>query len=131
REHHPRNRLVWLETGATSIRAGRPADAERFLSDGLARLAADRRERMFGEEALWLYKRGLARSQLGRTADADADFRKLLTIEGRKWVYGRTHLELGKLAAKSSQKVTARSEFQTAITLCEDDNDPGAAVEAK
>ena len=86
---------------------------------------------MFGEEALWLFKRGLARSQLGRTADAEADFRKSLSVEGRKWVYGRTHLELGKLAAKRSQNAAARSEFQTAITLSEDDNDPAAAVEAK
>jgi len=45
-------------------------------------------------------------------------------------VYERTHLELGKLAAKSSHR-TARDEFQTAIALCERDNDPGAVVEAK
>src|SRR5206468_9697914 len=87
REGYPRNRLVWLETGATLIRAGRPADAERSLTDGLARLAGDSRERMFGEEALWYHKRGLARSQLGRAAGAEADFRKALSVQGRKWVY--------------------------------------------
>src|SRR3954470_4051500 len=39
RDRYPRNRLVWLESGSTSLRAGRPADAERFLNDGLARFA--------------------------------------------------------------------------------------------
>ena len=130
RERYPRNRLVWLETGATLIRAGRPADADRFLNEGLARMGGDRRERMFGEEALWYYKRGLARSALGRVADAEADLRKSLSAEGRKWVHGRTHLELGKLAAKNN-RAAARGEFQTAVNLCESDNDPGAAVEAR
>src|SRR5262249_40886288 len=46
RQQSPQNRLVWLETGSTNLRAGRAADAERFLSDGLARFAADRRQRM-------------------------------------------------------------------------------------
>jgi tetratricopeptide (TPR) repeat protein len=131
RERYPRNRLLWLETGATLVRAGRPADGERFLTDGLARAAGDRRERMFGEEALWYYKRGLARSQQGRSADAEADFRTALSVEGRNWVFGRTHLELGKLAAKRSDRAAARGEFQTAANLCEHDNDPGPAVEAR
>ena len=39
RERYPRNRLVWLETGSTALRAGRAADAERFLTDGIARFA--------------------------------------------------------------------------------------------
>src|SRR5689334_12060109 len=47
REKHPRNRLVWLESGSTCIRAGRYADAERFLDEGLRRFADDRRPRMF------------------------------------------------------------------------------------
>jgi hypothetical protein len=28
----PRNRILWLEDGATALRAGRPADAERVLA---------------------------------------------------------------------------------------------------
>jgi hypothetical protein len=28
---------VWLESGSTALRAGRPADAERFLNEGFAR----------------------------------------------------------------------------------------------
>ena len=68
RERYPRNRLVWLESGSTTLRAGRAADAERFLSDGLARFADDTRPRMFGEDALWRYKRGAALAALGRDA---------------------------------------------------------------
>jgi tetratricopeptide (TPR) repeat protein len=131
RERYPRNRLVWLETGATLLRAGRPADAERFLDEGMARLDTDRRQRMFGEEALWYYKRGLARSTIGRVAEAEADLRKSLAAEGRKWVHGRAHLELGKLTVKSAGSAAARREFQTAVNLCESDNDPGAATEAR
>jgi len=131
RERYPRNRLVWLETGATYLRAGRPAEAERFLNDGVARMASDSRQRMFGEDALWYYKRGAARTALGRGADADADLRKALRSEGRKWVYGRTHLELGKLAMKAGKTAAAREEFLTAITLCESDNDAGTADEAR
>ncbi|MBI3491996.1 MAG: tetratricopeptide repeat protein [Acidobacteria bacterium] len=95
REQYPRNRLVWLESGSTCLRAGRPADAERFLSEGVARFADDRRPRMFGEDALWRYKRGTALAALGRTAEAEADL------------------------------------FQAAIRLCERDNDPATAAEAR
>ena len=62
REQYPRNRLLWLETGSTCLRAGRPADAERVLDEGFTRFADDRRPRMFGEDALWHYKRGTARA---------------------------------------------------------------------
>jgi predicted Zn-dependent protease len=66
REAYPRNRLVWLENGSTLLRASRPADALRILNDGFARFADDRRPRMFGELALWHYKRGAALAALGR-----------------------------------------------------------------
>ena len=131
REKYPRNRLVWLESGSTSMRAGRPADAERFLTDGLTRFADDPRARMFGEDALWRYKRGAALAALGRAADADADLRKALAAEGRKWVHGRTRLELGKMALKAGNKAAAVQEFKAAIPLAESDNDPGTADEAR
>lgn len=131
RERYPRNRLVWLETGATDLRAGRPADAERMLNDGLDRFADDRRERMFGEGALWLYKRGAARAALGRAAEAQTDLTKALSVEGRKWVHGRAHLELGKLALKAGNRTAARQDFRTAISLCESENDPASADEAR
>ena len=69
----PRNRILWLEAGATALRAGRAAEAEQFLSEGLKRLASDSRPRMFGEEALWLQKRGAARVALNRLDEAAAD----------------------------------------------------------
>jgi tetratricopeptide (TPR) repeat protein len=131
RERYPRNRLVWLESGSTALRAGRAADAERFLSDGLARFASDTRPRMFGEDALWRYKRGATLAALGRTGEADADLRKALASEGRKWVHARSHVELGKLALKAGNKPAARAEFQAAIPLADSDNDPLTSDEAK
>ena len=131
RERYPRNRLVWLESGATCLRAGRAADAERFLSDGLARFADDTRPRMFGEDALWRYKRGAAFAGLGRTADAEADLRKSLSSEGRKWVHARSHLELGKLALKAGNRTAAVLDLNAAIPLAESDNDPATVGEAR
>ena len=131
REHYTRNRLVWLESGSTSLRAGRAADAERFLSDGLARFADDKRPRMFGEDALWRYKRGAALAALGRVTDADADLRKSLSIDGRKWVHGRAHLELAGIALKAGNKAAAAVELREAIALADSDNDPLTADEAR
>ena len=131
RERYPKNRLVWLESGSTSLRAGRTADAERFLNDGQARFADDRRPRMFGEEALWRYKRGAALAALGRHAEADADLRKSLSLQGRPWVQARAHLELGKLARRAGNKAAAAAEFRAAIPLAESDNDPATADEAR
>jgi predicted Zn-dependent protease len=131
RERYPRNRLVWLESGSTSLRAGRAAEAERFLTDGVARFAEDKRPRMFGEDALWRYKRGAALAAIGRTADAEADLRTALSVDGRKWVHARSHLELGKLALKSGNKARAAAELQAAIPLADSDNDPATADEAR
>ncbi|MGE5244897.1 MAG: hypothetical protein ACM3SQ_11775 [Betaproteobacteria bacterium] len=131
RDRYPRNRLVWLETGSTDLRAGRPVAALRALEDGMARFAADTRPRMFGEDALWHYKRGAARAAVGRTADAEQDLRAAVSLEGRDWVHGRAHLELGKLAATAGNRSAARAEFQLAIRLSEADNDPLTAQEAR
>jgi tetratricopeptide (TPR) repeat protein len=131
RQQFPRNRLVWLEAGATNLRAGRPADAERFLAEGLSRFARDQRPRMFGEDALWLYKRGAARAALGRTAEAEEDLRTALSSEGRKWVLGRAHLELGKLRTTAGNRAAAKAEFQAAAALCDADNDGATADEAR
>ena len=128
---YPQNRLVWLEKGSTSLRAGRPADAERVLSEGLARFAGDDRPRMFGENALWLYKRGAARAALRRGAEAEQDLRRSLSFEGRKWVHGRAHFELGTLLMQAGNRAAARGEFQTAAVLCDADNDRATAEEAR
>jgi len=131
RQKYPRNRMMWLESGSTSLRAGKPADAERFLSEGIARLASDTRPRMFGEDALWSYKRGTARAALGRHADARADLEKALAADGRNWVHGRAHLELGKLAFKAPGQLSATEHLQMAVRLCESDNDRAAVEEAR
>jgi tetratricopeptide (TPR) repeat protein len=131
RERYPRNRLLPLEIGSTNLRAGRPADAEKVLDEAMTRFAGDTRPHMFGETALWHYKRGTARAAIGRDADARQDFTRALAVEGRKWVQGRTHLELGRLALKAGNRPAAQKEFQTAITLCESDNDAAWAEEAR
>jgi tetratricopeptide (TPR) repeat protein len=130
REAYPRNRLLWLENGSTLLRASRPADALRILNDGFARFADDRRPRMFGVLALWHYKRGAALATLGR-AEAAAELKQAIANEGRKWVHGRAHVELGKLALKAGNRAEAREEFRAAIPLCESDNDEAWADEAR
>lgn len=120
----PRNRILWLEAGATALRARRAADAAWMLDEGLSRMKSDSRPRMFGEEALWYLKRGTARLALDRDADAENDLRRSLQLEARKWVAGRAHAELGKLADLRGNRAAARGEFQQAVTLAQQDNDP-------
>jgi tetratricopeptide (TPR) repeat protein len=131
RAKYTRNRLMWLEAASTSLRAGRPADAERFVTEGLTRFADDKRQRMFGEEALWHYKRGAARVALRRTADAEADLKRAIAVESRQWVKGRSHLELGKIAILAGNRSLANEELRTAVKLCDGDNDPAFAEEAR
>ena len=83
---------------------------------------------MFGEDALWHYKRGAARARARRDGGRAAGPREAaLAAEGRKWVHGRAHLELGKLALKAGNRA-AREEFRSAIALCESDNDAAWAA---
>ena len=131
RADYPRNRLFWLESGSTSLRAGHAADAALFFDEGIGRLTSDTRTRMFGEEALWYYKRGAVRAALGRPVDAQVDLRRSIASEGRNWVHGRAHLELGKIASSSGDRATASAELRAAITLCEADDDSGSAAEAR
>lgn len=131
RELYPRNRLFWLETGSTLLRAKRPAEAERVLNDGMAMLAADSRSRMLGEEALWFYRRGEARAALGRSADARADLTRAIANRGRKWVEGRAHLELGRLALADADATSAREHLQAAARLGDSDHDGASAARAR
>lgn len=128
---YPRNRILWLEAGATALRAGRPREAERFLAEGLEKLASDTRPRMFGEEALWLQKRGAARVALGRLAEAESDLRRVLALESRRWVAGRAHAELGKIADLRGDRAAARAHFRQAVALAEQDNDTTGAAAAE
>ena len=130
-KQYPRNRQLWYEAGATLIRAGRFEQAESVLSEGVRRFDADRRERMFGEEALWRYKRGLARARLGRVDAARDDLQVPLAREARDWVRGRAHAELGQLALKAGDREQARREYRLAIELAERGNDPAGRAEAE
>lgn len=127
----PQNRLLWLEGGSTAQRAGRLAEAERQLEQGFAKLAADKRPRIYGEEALWRYKRGAVRVSLARYEAAVADLGAVISGEARDWVKGRARVEMGKLALQRGDRATARREFQTAALLCDRDNDPIGEGEAR
>jgi tetratricopeptide (TPR) repeat protein len=131
RARYPRNRLLWLETASTSLRANRPADAERVLNDGVSRLTTDTRTRMFGEEALWRYKRGAALVALRRPVDAERDLRQSLSLEGRDWVHARAHLELGKLLMQRGNRTEANQHLQRAVSRADADRDRGTADEAR
>ena len=127
----PRNRLLWLEAGATALRGGRAADAERWLNDGIARLQTDRRLRMFGEESLWFYKRGAARVALRKREPALADLSRALNGDVQDWVRGRVHTELGKLADLAGDRPRARAEYETALGILKNTNDPAGEREAR
>jgi tetratricopeptide (TPR) repeat protein len=131
RAQYPRNRLFWLETGATLLRANRNAEAEEFFSEGISRLTADQRRRMLGEEALWYYKRGAARAALGRIPEARRDLATALSKEGRPWVQGRSHFELGKIELMAGNRQAAREHLGSAIRLCQSDRDGATADEAQ
>jgi tetratricopeptide (TPR) repeat protein len=130
-EQYPRNRQLWYEAGATELRAGRYQQAEAILDEGIRRKDSDRRERMFGEDALWHYKRGVARARLGRQDLARQDLQVALTSEARDWVRGRAHAELGQLALQAGDKEQARREYRLAIELATRGNDPTGKREAE
>jgi tetratricopeptide (TPR) repeat protein len=128
----PRNRLLWLEEGATAIRAKRPAEAERALEEGLAKLQADHRPRIVGEEALWRMKRATARVMNGNLAGAREDARFAIGApDALSWVKARAHVELGKVADLSGDRASAKKEYQTGSYYAERSNDPHATAEAK
>jgi tetratricopeptide (TPR) repeat protein len=124
RQTCPRNRLVLLETGSTAIRAEKFQQANDVLTDGMAMLARDTRPRMPGEDALWKYKRGLARAMLGQTEAATADLRGATGPDSMPWVQGRARVELGQLALKAGDRKTALNEAQQATPLCTAGHDP-------
>lgn len=104
---YPRNRLLWLNAGATALLSGRFADAETVLDEGLAMLAR------------------------GRVAATQADFADALGGDARDWVRGRIHAERGKLADLAGDRKRARGEYDAAIALGEADSDPIGAQDAK
>jgi tetratricopeptide (TPR) repeat protein len=131
RRDFPGNRLLWLESGAGEMRAGRTARALEFLDAGIGLFERDTRRKAFGEAALWHAKRGAVHVALGNRAKAEADLEKALAAEARGWVHGRCHLELGKLADLSGNRTAAAAEYRLAMALCNRDRDPIGSAEAR
>jgi tetratricopeptide (TPR) repeat protein len=131
RRRYPRNRLLLLEAGATALRGGKAGQADDLLNEGLAMLAADRRSRIPGEEALWRYKRGAARAALGRIDPALEDLHAATAAGAQSWVNGRARVELGRLALRRGDRAAAAREATEARTLCERGNDPACVRDAR
>jgi len=127
----PRNRILRLEAGATAIRARHYTEADRLLSEGIEGLPADARTRAFGEEAMWFYKRGMARLALRRLDPARADLARALGLPMRDWVKARVQLEVGKLADLESRRADARAAYEQAMRLADSGNDPETRQEAE
>lgn len=120
RSAHPRNRLLWLESGATALRAGRHAEAWRWLADGFDMARTDPRPRMFGEDAMWRLKRAEALRGLARDGDARLEvMRGLEAPDARDWVRGRLHLELGEISIAAGDRDQARWQAAKAMPLLE------------
>lgn len=131
RRRYPRNRLVLLEAGATALRASKPADADRLLTEGIGMFDRDTRDKIPGESALWHYKRGAARVALGRRDDAIGDLRVATAADAPAWVQGRAHVELARLASVAGDRDGVRSEVARAVDLCQRASDPVCVTEAK
>ena len=127
----PRNRVLKLEAGATAIRARHYTEADRLLTEGIDGLASDPRPRAFGEEAMWFYKRGMARLALRRLEPARADLTRAEGLPTRDWVKARVQLELGKLADLTARRDDARRRYGRAISLARTGNDPETRRQAE
>jgi tetratricopeptide (TPR) repeat protein len=128
---HPRNRLLWLNHGATALAASQLHEAERVLSPGIAGHDWDAGPPVLGEIALWFAQRGTARARLRRDSDAVADLHRGLLSDPRDWVRGRIHAQLGDLALTAGQRTQARQEFEVALDFSERGGDRVAVKEAR
>ena len=130
RTEFPRNRLFVLEEGAAAIRAGRAAEAEAILTQGLTMLDKDTRPKVPGERAYWLYKRGLARVIQRNLDGARQDLQAAQVSVPTGWVSGRIHLELGKIADLSGRRQEALTAYRTSRSLCDQSDDRVCSTEA-
>jgi tetratricopeptide (TPR) repeat protein len=113
---YPDNRLLWLEAGATALRAGRFQQAQRTLDEGFTKLSTAPLK-AFGEEALWRYKRGASLVGLHEAAAAAAELNAALRDDAPSWVHGRSHTELGKLADLTGDRGAACHQYRLAAEL--------------
>ena len=126
----PRNRLFQLEEGAAAIRAGQAGDADAVLTRGIEALKRDTRPRFPSEEAIWHYKRGLARLNLNQQPAAAADLQYALGAGPSDWIRGKIQLEMGKLADLAGRRTDAVNAYRTAARLCGATADPTCEKEA-
>jgi tetratricopeptide (TPR) repeat protein len=131
RRRLPRNRLLWLEAGATALRAGQSDVADTMLMAGRRMALADERQKAFGEEALWHYYLGTLRLRQRQTAAAVEHFTAATRGEARTWVRGRAHLGLGRLADLAGDRDRARREYDAAIRFAREGRDSGTARQAE
>jgi hypothetical protein len=114
----PRNRLFTFEAGSAAVRAGRGAEADAILTRGLGALSADPRPRFPGERALWLLKRGMARTEMGGLADARMDLGAAEAEAPSGWIGGRIHLELGRVDDLEGRRTEAIAQYRESARLC-------------
>jgi len=126
----PRNRLFQLEEGASAIRAGQADVADAVLTRGIEALKRDTRPKFPSEEAIWHYKRGLARLNLNQQPAAAADLQYALDANPSEWIRGKIQLEVGKLADLAGRRPEAVTAYRTAARLCEAGADPICEKEA-
>jgi tetratricopeptide (TPR) repeat protein len=122
RERYPRNRLLWLETGATLLRAGKPGEALVWLDDG---------PRAFGEDAWWHYKRGLALVRLGRVADARQAAAAATSATAYTWVRGRILTLTGQIDDLSGRRDAALRAYRQARDIGKSTRDALGVQEAQ
>jgi tetratricopeptide (TPR) repeat protein len=115
-QRYPDNRLLWLEAGATALRAGRFQKAKQSLDEGFPKLSTAPLK-AFGEDALWRYKRGASLVGLHQAAAAESELNAALRENAPSWIHGRSHTELGKLADLTGNRGAARHEYQLAVQL--------------
>ena len=94
-------------------------------------LAADKRQRIPGEEGLWRYKRGAARVARGRLEEATQDLKSAVSPDTAGWVQGRARVELAKIALAQSDAATAATQARQAEALCEQGQDPVCVNDAR
>ena len=130
-QQYPKNRLLWLEAGSTLLRAERAAEADAVLADGFAILDRDPRARMYGEEALWQLKRGVAKVHLERWSQARPELEAAAAADAYEWIRGRALVELGKLADVDGNRDEARRLYEEAIDRCKSGRDKECEETAK
>ena len=130
RERYPLNRLLWLETGATLLRAGRPREALGWLDEGIGKLTTDARPRAFGEDAMWHYKRGLALAALGRGHEAGQAATLASSSPAQYWLRGRILTLEGQVADLAGESTSALRAYRRALDIGRASHDPLGVQEA-